>query len=148
MGRLDSNIPEFRSDGYLPEGLYVATEAEVTFQFGTATPRRRRLVLRLRRWIALAHRLGAKRLLIDGSFVTSKPNPKDIDVVILLPPDFEEQIERGLQSALELEEMLLTHQPEEVLGAEDEVDWNEWIEFFSRTREPDERRKGLVEIHL
>ncbi len=33
-------------------------------------------------------------------------------------------------------------------AAEDELDWNYWIEFFSRTREPDNRRKGLVEIEL
>ena len=39
-------IPAFRSDGYLPEGLHPADEAEITFRFGSATPRRRRLVLR------------------------------------------------------------------------------------------------------
>ena len=46
-------IPEFRDDGYLPEGVHLATDAEVTFRFGTDTPRRRRLALRLRRWIEL-----------------------------------------------------------------------------------------------
>ncbi|MGM0485329.1 MAG: DUF6932 family protein [Planctomycetota bacterium] len=47
-------IPDFREDGYLPEGLHLATEAEITFRFGTATSRRRRLALRLRRWIELS----------------------------------------------------------------------------------------------
>jgi hypothetical protein len=42
--------------------------------------------------------------------------------------------------------MLLTRRPEEIFAAEDESDWNDWVEFFSRTREPDGRRKGLVEI--
>jgi len=53
-----------------------------------------------------------------------------------------------VDTATEFEEMLLTRRPEEVFAAEDETDWNEWVEFFSRTREIDGRRKGLVEIEL
>jgi hypothetical protein len=139
-------IPGFRADGYLPEGLHRASEAEVLFRFGTSTRRRRRLALRLRRWIELARSVGALRLLVDGSFVTAKGEPKDIDAVLLLPPDFQEQVEQGKPAALELEEMLLTRRPEELFAAEDDTDWDEWVEFFSRTREADARRKGLVEI--
>ena len=141
-------IPEFRTDGYLPDGVFLATEAEVTFRFGASTRRRRRLILRLRRWIELARQVGAVRLLVDGSFVTAKLNPNDIDAVILLPPNFEQQIEDGNPSALELEGMLLTRRPEEMFGAEDEKDWNDWVQFFSRTREADGRSKGLVEIQI
>ena len=145
---LTSNIPLFRSDGYLPEGVYVCSEAEVTFRFGSSSRRRRRLVLRLRRWIELGRQVEAKRLLVDGSFVTAKEEPHDIDTVILLPQDFHQQLEREYEPALELEEMLLTRRPEEIFAAEDEIDWEEWVDFFSRTREPDGRRKGLVEIRL
>ena len=42
-------IPTFREDGYLPEGLHLAGEAEVIARFGSATSRRRLLALRLRR---------------------------------------------------------------------------------------------------
>jgi hypothetical protein len=65
----------------------------------------------------------------------------------MLPPDFHDQVRLGTDAALELEQMLLTRRPEELFGAEDPVDWDEWAEFFSRTREADGRRKGLVEIH-
>jgi hypothetical protein len=143
-----SAIPDFRADGYLPTGLYLASEAEVLFRFGAQSPRRRRLALRLRRWVELARDVGAIRLLVDGSFVTTKPNPNDIDAVILLPADFEAQTQNGIDSALELEEMLLTRRPEEIFAAEDETDWYEWVDFFSRTREADGRRKGLVEIEI
>lgn len=141
-------IPDFQPDGYLPEGVFVASEAEVTFRFGTANRQRRRLVLRVRRWIYLARQIRAPRLFIDGSFVTAKAEPNDVDAVILLPPDFEAQIFAESETAMELEGMLLTRRPEEIFAAEDETDWNEWIEFFSRTRESDGRRKGLVEIEL
>ena len=49
-------IPKFRSDGYLPEGLHFATEAQATFRFGTLNRRRRYLVLRMRRWVAFFSR--------------------------------------------------------------------------------------------
>jgi hypothetical protein len=144
----DLTIPKFRADDYLPEGLYLASEDEIVFRFGSSTRQRRRLALRLRRWIKLARLVGGQRLLIDGSFVTAKAEPHDIDAVILLPPDFQLQIEQGIEAALELEDMILTRRPEEIFAAEDETDWNEWIEFFSRTREADGRRKGLVEVKL
>lgn len=143
-----SSIPPFQPDGYLPEGIYWCSEAEVLFRFGSASRRRRRLVLRLRRWLELGRQIGAHRLLVDGSFVTAKTEPHDIDSVIFLPEDFTQQIKREFAPALELEEMLLTRRPEELFAAEDETDWQEWVAFFSQTRETDRRRKGLVEIRL
>lgn len=126
----------------------MATEAEVTFRFGSSTVRRRRLVLRLRRWLELSRLTYARRFVVDGSFITAKEEPNDIDAVVLVADDFEQQISEALDAALELEDMLLTRRPEEIFAAEDTHDWDDWIEFFSRTREPDGRRKGLVEIEL
>ena len=141
-------IPDFLDDGYLPEGLHFATEAEVMFRFGSNTPRRRRLALRLRRWIELARAVSARSLFVDGSFVTAKPEPNDVDVVVWLPTDFVTRVSSGNLEALELETMLLTRRPEEIFAAEDRRDWDDWLEFFSRTREPDGRRKGVVEFEI
>lgn len=141
-------LADFRPDGYLPEGLHIASDTETTFRFGSTSPRRRRLAIRLRRWIALARQVNARRILIDGSFVTAKHSPNDIDAVVLLPADFQRQVDRGSEPALELEQMLLTRRPEEIFAAEDQTDWDQWVEFFSRTREADGRRKGLIEIQL
>ncbi|MEO6165251.1 MAG: hypothetical protein ABIP88_14060 [Candidatus Binatia bacterium] len=141
-------IPPFRDDGYLPEGLYVGSETEIFSRFGSSNRTRRRLAMRLRRWIELGKSIGAKRLLVDGSFVTAREDPYDVDTVISLPQDFAKQVDQELTPALELEEMLLTRRPEEIFAAEDENDWQEWVNFFSQTREPDGRRKGLVEIRL
>src|SRR5439155_1742250 len=77
--------------------------------------------------------VGAGRLLPDGSLVTAKKNPGDIDAVVLLPADFEQRAESGDEVALELAEMLLTRQPQELFAAEDEADWQGgWT--FSRAR--------------
>jgi hypothetical protein len=128
--------------------MFLASEADVTFRFGSANRIRRRLILRVRRWIELAREVRAPRLFIDGSFITAKPDPNDVDAVVLLPPDFEKQLAAAVDAACEFEAMLLTRRPEEIFAAEDEVDWNDWVDFFSRTREADGRRKGLVEIEL
>lgn len=141
-------IPEFRRDGYLPEGMFLATEVEVTFRFGTLSRRRRRLTLRVRRWIELAREVRARRLLIDGSFITAKTEPHDVDSVVLLPTDFENQVASNSAADAEFEDMMLTRRPDELFAAEDESDWIDWVEFFSRTWEADGRRKGLVEIEL
>ena len=141
-------IPDFRDEGYLPEGVHLATEAEVTFRFGSHTPRRKRLALRLRRWIDLARAVSARRLFVDGSFVTAQPEPNDVDAVVWLPPDFVIRVSNGNLEAMELETMLLTRRPEEIFAAEDRRDWDDWLDFFSRTREPDGRRKGVVEIEI
>ena len=144
----DNPIPAFRPDGYLPEGLFPATLAQITVRFGASSRRRRFLTIRLKRWVELARATGVSRMFVDGSFVTSKQDPNDIDAVVMLSDDFRHQILNEDDDALELEDMLLTRQPEELFAAEDAVDWEEWIEFFSRTRELDERRKGLVELIL
>jgi len=80
--------------------------------------------------------------------VTDKKDPNDVDAVVWLPEDFAKRVCRGDFEALELETMLLTRNPEEIFAAEDRRDWEDWLEFFRRTREPDGRRKGLVEVEL
>ena len=146
QGPVTSPIPPFRPDGYLPEGVHGCSESDVIVRFGASNRRRRRLALRLHQWIELGRQVGAKRLLVDGSFVTAKEEPQDVDTVILLPQNFTQQLEQEHPPALELEEMLLTRRPEEIFAAEDEADWEDWVAFFSLTREPEGRRKGLVEI--
>ena len=132
-------IPAFREDGYLPEGLHAASEAETLFRFGSSNRRRRSLALRLRHWLSLARSVAAKRFLLDGSFVTVKVRPADVDAVVLLPADFEQQVRAEKEAAVELFEIMTTRRPEDLFAAEDGADWRSWVEFFSRTREADGR---------
>lgn len=60
----DERIPQFLGDGYLPEGLYLASVAAAMFRFGSSTPRRRRLALRLRRWVELTRLVGGRRTVL------------------------------------------------------------------------------------
>jgi hypothetical protein len=141
-------IPEFRPDGYLPLGVHLASEEEVAERLGTVTARRRALMARISDWLALARTVGAQRLLLDGSFVTAKPEPGDVDAVCWLPRQFEDQYIAQMPEALRLYEMLATRSPAELFGVFGRERWEEWIAFFSQTRELDGRLKGLVEVRL
>jgi len=136
----------FVDNGYIPPTL-TCTEAEVTWWFGF-NPHREKLLERIRTWIHLARGVHARRLLLDGSFVTAKDEPGDVDAAVLLPEDFHDRLRTGEPEAVELYEMLFTRQPKELFAAEDEENWWRWVEFFGRTREANGRRKGLIEVTL
>ena len=138
--------PVFDDRGYLPP-MQSCTEPEVGRWFG-GNDHRQRLLDRVRNWISLARAVKARRLLLDGSFVTKKQEPGDVDAVVLLPEDFRDQLRAGTPEAVELAGIFVTREPKELFAAEDEEDWWGWFEFFSRTRESTGRRKGLIEVTL
>jgi len=141
-------IPGFRDDGYLPIGLHKATEAEIAARFGQATPKRVSLMAQLSRWLALSRSVGVLRFAVDGSFITAKPEPGDVDCVCWLPQDFEQQYEWGKYEAFRLQEDIYRGEPKELYSVFYEYQWQYWIEFYGRTREADARRKGVVEVML
>ena len=145
------SIPQFNQHGWLPDGIYDCTVEEAGARFGAfqSTDQRPRLWAKFIEFVreAKASRL-VELVLLDGSFVTAKSEPKDVDAVMLVPADFAEQAKSGMEPAMELEEMFAIRQPDELFMAEDEKDWNAWCDFLAWTREPDGRRKGIVEVKL
>lgn len=72
-------IPAFDSEtGYLPPGLHRASFAEVWQKLGF-TQKRRQLIASLEQVATWLFDAGVSDLRIDGSFVTEKPDPGDID---------------------------------------------------------------------
>jgi hypothetical protein len=139
------SIPELRLDGYLPEGLHFATETEIEAQFGTANVRRQTLMRQLSYFLQLARAAGALRFFVNGSFVTAKPEPGDVDAVCLVPVGWSGETSVAAQ---ELYAVALARLPKELFIAYTESRWDQWVEFFSHTREFDGRRKGVVEEQL
>ena len=81
-------IPVFNADGYLPPGIHPATLEEVAARVGQESELRQAQMESLRRFVDLARRAGVKRLVVNGSFVTDKWEPNDVDCVLLIGPDF------------------------------------------------------------
>jgi hypothetical protein len=87
-------IPPLNSDGVLPAGLFDCTLQEVRARFGSfaGSDQRARLLERLENLAGVMRSSGLfEALIIDGSFVTAKPAPNDIDLLAVLRPghDFE-----------------------------------------------------------
>lgn len=76
-------IPPLTSFGLLPPGIHNATLAEVENMFGSANDKRVALFKGLSAYADLLTEVGVfKGIFIDGSFVTDKPVPGDIDVIV------------------------------------------------------------------
>jgi hypothetical protein len=83
-------LPPFNDDGDLPIGVHRATLSEVLSRFGEGSERRRALGGRLKRLYDLAfstRQVG--RFVVFGSFITAKPDPNDVDIVLLMEDAFD-----------------------------------------------------------
>lgn len=82
-------IPDCNESGLLPAGVHRATfeEFERRFAYFDASDRRFRIFDKFRDLHSQAKTSGiARRILIGGSFVTSKPEPNDLDCILVLEP--------------------------------------------------------------
>jgi hypothetical protein len=83
-------LPGLTETGDLPAGIYDATLKEIIHRFGAGSNRRKGLALRLRRVYEIAQSTGhLSRLVLFGSFVTSKPEPNDIDLFMIMDDEFD-----------------------------------------------------------
>ncbi|HAG80497.1 MAG TPA: hypothetical protein DCL61_04830 [Cyanobacteria bacterium UBA12227] len=71
-------IPEFDQNGNLPPGVHFCQWEEFKERFGN-TLRRRRMIDGLEVAITQLKAVGCRTIYIDGSFVTTKPDPGDFD---------------------------------------------------------------------
>jgi hypothetical protein len=106
-------LPEFNSEGDLPEGLHRATLDDVRERFGNGSPARKEVTLVLERVFRLAIATRKlERFVIFGSYVTAKVTPRDVDVVLVMSDDF------SLKSCAEATRTLFDHpRAQQELGA-------------------------------
>lgn len=140
-------IPDLQTDGCLPIGIHLASEEELRLRFGLVRPRRTALMTTVSRWLSLSRAVGVTRFIVDGSFVTSKLDPDDVDCACWLPRDFEQQYEWGRREAVELYQTIAQGQPAELFPVLNSDDWNFYVSLFSRIR-GQSSQKGFVEIKL
>jgi hypothetical protein len=95
-------IPPFNDQGYLPSGVHPATLQEGAERFGEG-PELRRVEMESVRWLVeLARRAGVQRLILNGSFVTDRLEPNDVDCVLLVGAEYpvdwaaDDELEAGL----------------------------------------------------
>jgi hypothetical protein len=76
-------IPDFDEHGYLPAGVHPASLDEIEARFGRQSEVRHVQMESLRWLVELVKRAGVRRLIVNGSFVTGRLEPNDVDCVLL-----------------------------------------------------------------
>jgi hypothetical protein len=141
-------IPEFTADGLLPQGVHPATLEEVQERFG-GNERREQLLIGLVEALRLLGAAGCRRVYINGSFVTSKERPNDIDVCwdidgvdadALDPVFFDFEDGRAAQKARFGAEFFPAQVPEGLTG-------RAFLDFFQVDKQTGEP-KGIIELRL
>jgi hypothetical protein len=151
-------IPELQ-DGVLPNGIHVCTLEEVVNTFGqfNRTDRRPRLTENLARYFTdVRNAQIATAVVIDGSYITQKPEPNDIDLILALRADFDLRQElRTFEYNVQSKRMVKRLYGFDVLPAIDGSEVYEgYIRFFSRVRLNDaeqtnlQETKGVLRIEL
>lgn len=83
-------LPALNEHGELPVGVHQATLDEVLSRFGHGTPQRQLVTAQFIRIYELARATGKLlRFVIFGSYVTAKPVPNDVDILLVMRDDFE-----------------------------------------------------------
>jgi hypothetical protein len=89
-------LPDLNESGDLPVGVYPATLSEVMDRFGRGTVRRIEVATRLERiWHLALGTQSLARFVVFGSFVSDKPEPNDVDVVLVMADDFDAKLLSG-----------------------------------------------------
>jgi hypothetical protein len=146
-------IPQLDANGFLPSGIFDCTLTQVRERFGgfQGSEQRPRLFARLQDFMAATVQSGLfEAIILDGSFVTAKATPNDIDLIAVLAPDHD--FERDLT----MSEYALISRPlirrrfgfDVALARRDSQLYDSYVEFFSRVRETPHLRKGLLRLRL
>ena len=78
-------IPELVTEGYLPPGIHEASLRETLARFGVGSAAREQKGNLLRLVVEAAQAYPTiKRILVWGSFVTTKPSPNDLDYSLVV----------------------------------------------------------------
>lgn len=147
--------------GCLPEGCHMMTWNEVYAQFNFS-PRRKELLDGLEKVLQILKQSGCEYLYLDGSFVTDKLEPNDIDACFSIKEG--DDLNVIYPTILALDPILFCDHPNRLLqkakygcelfyeGFIADIDKSGnpvlYIDFFQQLRGYDKIKKGIVKIDI
>jgi uncharacterized protein DUF6932 len=146
-------IPSLDPSGRLPRGVHDCSIREVEQRFGRfqGSDRRRRL------WSALEILIGELRaagvgifLLIDGSFVTAKAAPEDIDLILVVSAshDFGRELTLMEYNVLSSGRVRRRHGVDLLVAREDSDQYHRYVKLFQQVRLEPDQNKGILRVTL
>lgn len=146
-------IPKLIENGLLPPGIYDCSLEEIERQFGqfTSTDRRCQLYEKLQSFVkeVITNNI-AVALIVDGSFVTNKPDPGDIDIILVLPQDhdFVRDLRPVEYNLISKKRVRKRFQFDLLVAQENSPEYEEYTNFFQQVRGQPEYVKGILRIKL
>ena len=146
-------IPAFNEHGCLPEGIYDCTMDEAAARFATfqSSDRRPRLWSRFTAFIRQLEECGfVEAVIVDGSFVTEKPAPSDIDLVLVVAPshDFSADLPPAHYSLLAQRRVRRRFGFDIVVVKNGSENLELAVEFFQQVKQRPGVKKGILRITL
>jgi hypothetical protein len=146
-------LPEFRDDGWLPEGHHACSWEEVVAKFGGHPGSQRERVLRgLLDWRDRARDKGVSGwLVLNGSFVSAKENPSDFDTIFVFDDEASELMENDVETKRLLDYSNCKSLGFDMLGFSATLvrEHPEWVPLDAFDRDKDTGKpKGVLEVVL
>ncbi len=144
-------IPDLDGEGILPVGLHECTLDEIDERFGAfqKSDKRIELVKQLRRYCAALKKVEiASFIVVDGSFVTSKEEPSDIDILLVLraETDLSRDFAPFEYNAISKRRVKQTYPFDLLVAPEGSPAYERHLEFFSRVKGRLGAQKGLLKV--
>ncbi|MCY2950722.1 MAG: hypothetical protein NTU53_01945 [Planctomycetota bacterium] len=133
-------IPQFDENGQLPPGIHRATLDEVVARFGHGSEEREAQGQSLAWLIPMCRRAGVLRLILNGSFVTSRAEPMDVDCLLVPTSDADPDSDAFLAIRIGLPYLSI-----QIVADERELSY--YVDRLFATDRTG-RAKGLVEVIL
>lgn len=146
-------IPPLDPNGFLPAGVHDGTLDEIRARFGIfqRSDRRLRLFEKLEAFLAEASGTAVVvSVVVDGSFVTAKLEPNDIDLIVMVSAahDFGADLPPHQYNVLAQQRVRRRFGFDIVVAKMGSDNLAEAVAFFSQVRQQPGLKKGLVRVIL
>ncbi|WP_316801426.1 DUF6932 family protein [Pedobacter frigidisoli] len=145
-------IPDFTEEGFLPPGIHLSTIEKFQERFATNMVRKQ-IFAGLLRLMADLKRVDCKNIFVDGSFVTKKEHPNDIDVCWDDRGMDYDKVEAGLPILWDLTPPRKKQQTvyrADVFPAfiEERGSGKFFIDFFQQVKGEEHLKKGIIQLPI
>ena len=146
-------IPPFNENGCLPDGIHDCTlqEAEERFAAFQGSDRRPQLWARFTEFMREAKACQwMEAVLVDGSFVTAEPDPRDIDLVLVVEAshDFSADLPPAQYNLLAQKRVRRRFGFDIVIVKNGSGNLEQAIAFFRQVKQRPGMKKGILRIKL
>jgi len=144
-------IPVLNNQGFLPDGIHPCTLDEAKARFGAfqGSDRRPMLWAKLREFLREVEASAiVEAVLLNGSFVSGKPDPNDIDLILVVPAahDFSVDLAPVEYNVLSKRRVFRRYGFDVLVARAGSDRLRRYVEFFQQVRLAPGQRKGILRL--